>query len=98
MRKTSSTGRILLKSLLITVKITRKSRISQSSIMNSNYYYKGVGGDAVPSNGVLHHSNSSPLQPLRIGEVKILLNTIDTSKATCAVQTTSKAGCPKKGR
>ena len=65
---------------------------------NLNHYYKGVGGDAVPSNDVLHHSNSSPLQPLRIGEVKILLNTIDTPKATCAVQTTSKAGCPKKGR
>ena len=35
---------------------------------NLNYYYKGVGGDAVPSNDVLHHSNSSPLQPLSIGK------------------------------
>ena len=43
-----------------------------------------VGGDAVPSNDVLHNSNSNCLQPLSIGHVKLLLNIIDTSKATCA--------------
>ena len=53
---------------------------------NLNNYYRSVGGEVIPSAAESRQlqSDGVPLQPISIGEVKHLLNTLDTTKATSA--------------
>jgi hypothetical protein len=50
---------------------------------NLNSYYKSVGGEAIAIDTDFYPAaNVPPLQPINIGEVKHLLNQLDTTKAT----------------
>ena len=49
---------------------------------NLNNYYQSVGGEAVQQSGDVERGRRVPLDQLSLGEIKHLINTLDTSKAT----------------
>ena len=49
---------------------------------NLNNYYQSVGGEAVQQSGDVKRGRRVPLDQLSLGEVKHLINMLDTSKAT----------------